>query len=644
MGAEMMVKKVSEGFFSEEKKQKTVVFWGRLCPQFTLQETKVFWFFFSRKNILAFLSSCCFTVAAAQTPPMAPFWAKRLTGYLPAADGTRLRYSVLLPPGAGPFPVLINYSGYDPGVIGSPPYLREDTAMSPSLDRTLVQQGYAVMGVSARGTGCSQGKFDFLGPAYGLDGRDAVEFAAAQAWSDGRVGMVNWSWAGMSQLATASDRPPHLRAIAPGMVLGDPRLDSWYPGGVPAPAFINDWRDFLHQRWQAVREAAGAENDQSCLAQLARNFAYEDQEPITRQVFRHPLRDDWIGSRVLRDRTHLIDVPVLSMESFQDEAVTSREGYYQETLDPDKVWMLQTNGGHDLYDSLAFRPLLLAFLDHFVKGLDNGFQRRPHLTVWMDTSTDASAEPAASRAAKPGWAFTWPSITPTVAPLRLALHAGGLLASGIDAGGAPDHFAYPVPGPTIDAGFDRGIWGKQPNAWQSGSLAYTSSAFAQDQLAYGSASADLWVSSTLPDFDLQVTLTDVRPDGQEMFVQRGWLRVSDRNLNTTRSTPLRPVLADTVDSIQPLDPGRPVLARVEIDKFSFVFRKSDRIRLWIDTPSQSGGYGFSYISLPGTNTIWHDTAHPSALVLGMVAGVPIAGAAPRCGTPIKEPCRLDPVH
>src|SRR5208337_1514830 len=156
-----------------------------------------------------------------------PFWGKRLTGYLTAHDGLNLRYSVLLPKGEGPFPVILNYSGYDPGAIGGLAYLHNDTAMSRSLDRTLLEHGYAVMGINARGTGCSEGTFDFLGRNYGLDGADAVEWAAKQPWSSGAVGMANWSWAGMSQVATASERPPHLRAIAPGMVLTDPRLDSW---------------------------------------------------------------------------------------------------------------------------------------------------------------------------------------------------------------------------------------------------------------------------------------------------------------------------------------------------------------------------------------------------------------------------------
>lgn len=577
--------------------------------------------------------------------PIKPFWARRVTGYLTTADGVRLRYSVLLPKPTGRVPVIINYSGYDPGAIGGSAYLQGDTAMSPNIDRTLIRHGYAVMGVNARGTGCSQGEFDFLGPKYGEDGRDAIEFAARQPWSDGAVGMANWSWAGMSQIETASYRPLHLKAIAPGMVLGDPRLDSWEPGGVPAPAFIADWRMFLHSRWAAVKASAESEHDSRCIDQIARNLLGEEKNAITTEVMRHPLRDGWIETRDLRLRTHLIQVPVLSMESFQDEAVTSREGYYQETLNPSQVWMVQTNGGHDLYESLAFRPTLIAFFDRFVKGMHNGFERRPHLEVWMNTVSSGKGFHGYNEAATAGWVFHRQSIRVDVRPVAFALAARGtLLPDGAaTSAGPPDHFRYPSPGPEVDTGFTEDSWGAQPADWKTGSLAYTSAPLAHDLLAYGSGSVDLYVSSTSSNADLQLTLTDVTPQGEEVFIQRGWLRLSDRAIDNVASTRLRPVLIDTPEAIRALDPGVPVLARVELNKFAFAFRKGARIRIWIDTPSFWGGYGFAYDPIPATISIWHDAAHPSQLVLGELDDVPLpTPAGSPCGK-LKEPCRRDPL-
>jgi uncharacterized protein len=578
--------------------------------------------------------------------PIKKFWARRITGYLRTRDGISLRYSVLLPAGVGRFPVALIYSGYDTGSIGGAAYLRNNVTFSADLDRTLVEHGYAVMGVNARATGCSGGNhFTLLGPTYGEDGRDAIEFAAQQPWSDGKVGMYGWSWSGMSQLATAADRPPHLEAIAPGMVMGDSRLDNASPGGVFQPYMGWAWRSFLHERWQAARESAEAEHDDRCLQHLKRNLELEEENSIARNLFRHPLRDAWTERQRLNLRTHLISVPVLSMESFQDEAVSSREGYYQETLDPERTWIVQSNGPHDLYESLRFRRILVAFLDRFVRGLSNGFARRPHLTVWMDTRSNGTGPHGYMEAATPGWRFTSVKPFPVVRAVSFTLTRGGRLETGAHGSGKPDAYAYPVPGPVVDVESDRPAWGPLAPEWRKGSLAYTSSPLERDVLAYGPASVDLWLSSNTPDTDLQVTLTEVRPDGQEMFLQRGWLRLSDRALNEARSTAVRPVLLDEPQTMQVLDPGVPVLARVEINKFAAVLRKGSRIRLWIDTPSSTGLYRFDYVSLRATNEIWHDRGHPSRLVMGDLElpnmQVPLRRAP--CGTVMMEPCRQDPL-
>ncbi|MCB0871111.1 MAG: CocE/NonD family hydrolase, partial [Solirubrobacterales bacterium] len=120
-------------------------------------------------------------------------WAERLTGYMDARDGMDLKYSVLLPPGDGPFPAIMNYSGYDPGSIGGTAYQAGNTTMDPELDAKLLKAGYAVVGVNMRGTGCSDGNFSLFANEWGTDGYDAVEWTADQPWSNGKVGMANWS-------------------------------------------------------------------------------------------------------------------------------------------------------------------------------------------------------------------------------------------------------------------------------------------------------------------------------------------------------------------------------------------------------------------------------------------------------------------
>lgn len=574
-----------------------------------------------------------------------PFWGKRVTGYLKAADGTELRYSVLLPNASGKFPVLVRYSGYDSGSIGGAAYLGDNETFSVTTDKQLVEQGYAVMGVQARGTGCSQGTFDFLGPQYGTDGRDAIEFAASQSWSDGNVGMFGWSWAGMSQLMTAEEQPKHLKAIAPGMVLGDARGDSWAPGGVPNQEFTTTWHWFVDQRWEAVKASAKAENDERCLAQVAQNQGKVVATSLMYNMIRHPLRDEWVQQRSPRDRAAQIKVPVLSMQAWQDEAVLAREGYYQERLDPKQLWMVQASGGHNLYESERFRKKLVAFLDHFVKGQSNGFEKTPRVEVWQETvAENREGRHGANETATPTWTIERDSFPIKPKAVTFALSEKGQLIENGKGSGAPDGYNYPIPGPDVNTFLKDNAWGPQHPIWREGSLAYTTAPLTRDLLTYGTASADIWLTTFLsPDTDLQVTVTEVRPDGQEVFVQRGWLRMSARKLDEARSTPLRPWLLDTPDAIQPMLPNVPALGRMEIPPFSHAFRKGSQLRIWIDAPSRTGGYGFNYFSIASRNSVLHDEAHPSQLVVGELTGVDIPSALPACDTLLKQPCRPDPL-
>jgi len=565
---------------------------------------------------------------------------------LEAGDGVRLRYSVLLPEGSGPFPVLVRYSGYDSGSIGGATYLEDNETFSVALDKFLLEHGYAIMGVQARGTGCSEGVFDFLGPDYGTDGRDAVEFAARQPWSTGNIGMFGWSWAGMSQLMSAAQRPQGLKAIAPGMVLGDARSDSWAPGGVPAPEFVSGWHWFLDQRHAAVRTSARSEGDQACLARLDENQVNIRTHSLMYQLLRHPLRDDWVKQRSPRDRTHLIEVPVLSMSTWQDEAVMAREGYYQHTLNPDKLWLVQSNGPHDLYESVHFRPILLAFFDRFVKGIENGFERRAHVEIWQETTSKGHADPHDDmEQATPGWVIKRARFPLDIHPVIFTLAGNGRLLDGAADAEGGDTYQYPVPGPDVNTYENPDAWGTLNPGWRNGALAYTSAPLLRDLLSYGPASVDLWLStSTGPDFDVQVTLTHILPDGQEMYVQRGWLRMSARKLDEEKSTPLLPWRVDTPDSVQPVYPDEPVLGRVELPPFSHPFRKGSRIRIWIDAPGRTGGNGFDVFALPARITLLHNIEYPSRLVLGELRDLDIPSASAACGQILSQPCRPDPLR
>jgi putative CocE/NonD family hydrolase len=81
-----------------------------------------------------------------------------------------------------------------------------------------VPHGYAVVLQDMRDRHRSQGTKEYFHsatPHTGEDGYDTIEWIASRPWSNGRTGMVGSSYAGITQIRTALERPPHLTAIWP---------------------------------------------------------------------------------------------------------------------------------------------------------------------------------------------------------------------------------------------------------------------------------------------------------------------------------------------------------------------------------------------------------------------------------------------
>src|SRR5690606_12678772 len=130
--------------------------------------------------------------------------------YIQMRDGTLLAAMVRLPGGPGPFPTVVEYSGY---AVADP-----DNQQPVSLLAGVL--GYATVGVNMRGSGCSGGVFDLFDLPTTADGYDVIETVAAQPWvKDGKVGMIGISFSGISQLFVAGARPPHLAGITPLSVI-----------------------------------------------------------------------------------------------------------------------------------------------------------------------------------------------------------------------------------------------------------------------------------------------------------------------------------------------------------------------------------------------------------------------------------------
>ena len=110
-----------------------------------------------------------------------------------------------------------------------------------SENEYLVERGYVQVVVDVRGTGSSGGYWNDFGPREQLDGPEVVEWAARQPWSNGNVGMWGSSYMAITQILTAAQQPPHLKAIFPIIPMGDCYRDMVFPGGQNNTGFIPFW-------------------------------------------------------------------------------------------------------------------------------------------------------------------------------------------------------------------------------------------------------------------------------------------------------------------------------------------------------------------------------------------------------------------
>ncbi len=629
-----------------------------------------------------------FTVAGLDDVPPTSFYAEQRLpaggfGYLETRDGTTLSVNVVLPGPAdgGPYPTVVEYSGYDPS--------NPDAQGFPQLFTTL---GYAYVGVNVRGSGCSGGSFRFFEDAQLLDGYDTIEAIAAQPWvQDNRVGMVGVSYPGISQLFVASTRPPSLAAITPLSVIDDSYQGVIYPGGVLNTGFGVEWtQDRMNetapegQQWTADRIAGG---DEECAANQRLRLQNPD---LVAEIEANPYYTaelgDPIAPRTFVDR---IDVPVFVAGAWQDEQTGGR---FATMLDhftgSPHFYASLVNGLHtESIGSTAIFARYVEFLDLYVgervPSLDaarvvlpvlaSGIFGTDQVTLPPDRFTGQTYEQAlatfeadppiqvlfeegaAGRGVLPGtpqprWVESFDSWPVPATADRLYLGADGQLAAQPPATEeAVSYTADPdaLPATFFDADAGGSVWAydvtwdwQQPPAGTAAS--FVSSPLTADLVAVGSASADLFIRSDADDTDLEVTISEIRPDGQEIYVQSGWLRASHRALDDTASTELRPVATHTEEDAAPLAADEWNPARVEILPFAHAFRAGSRIRVTVDAPGNNRAqWAFETISDGETVEVGVGGNAASSIVLPVVTGVDVPPRYPSC-TLRGQPCRPAP--
>src|SRR5882672_7258569 len=160
-------------------------------------------------------------------------------------DGARLKADVFRPKSASRFPVIINMGSYQKDKLWVPPADLEEKP-NPTMNWETVNplwwvpRGYASVRVDGRGSGQSPGQHEPWSHSEAVDFYDAIEWAAAQPWCNGKVGLNGISYYAMNQWFVANLSPPSLKAIIPWEGAADLYRDALYHGGIFS-VFMANW-------------------------------------------------------------------------------------------------------------------------------------------------------------------------------------------------------------------------------------------------------------------------------------------------------------------------------------------------------------------------------------------------------------------
>jgi hypothetical protein len=274
------------------------------------------------------------------------------------------------------------------------------------------------------------------------------------------------------------------------------------------------------------------------------------------------------------------------------------------------------------------------------------YEGEPAVRILFDNGTGTS-DPGTPGAGFEAHFSAWP--IPELAPTAWYFAEGGLLTPDAPGTTGADTFTYDSSNAqnTSLHGASDEVWHAHPNwDWQplpdGKAVSYATAPLEQDVVMAGSGSVDLWLSSTAPDTDVQVTLSEIRPDGLETYVQNGWLRASHRKIDEAASSELRPVQTHREEDAAPLPTGDFALARVELFPFAHAFRAGSRIRISVESP---GGdrvlWKFRALDATGNqlNSIGRGGATASRIVLPVVPGLDAPTPLPVCPALRGQPCR-----
>jgi len=544
-------------------------------------------------------------------------------------DGVTLRADIYRPKAEGKFPVLLVRTPYD-------------KTGSMGFGLRAAARGYAVIAQDVRGRFESEGEwYPFKNESQ--DGYDTVEWAAALPYSNGKVGMFGGSYVGATQFLAAIAKPPHLSGICPNVTASNYH-DGWtYQGGAFEQWFNESWATGLAKNTMRRRlEAGGNAIGWTKILPLRGYPVLEAPEseglaPYFTDWLAHPNYDDYWKQWSIEDHYAQVQVPVLSFAAWYDiflggslknfvrlktEAGTEAAKRGQR--------LAVTVGGHAGQSSTGkvgavefgnklpadLDEITLRWYDWLLKGEANGVEKEKPVKIFVMGKNEWRDED------------DWPLAR--AKNTRYFLHSSGA-ANGLGGNGSlstvapadekPDQYVYDpndavptIGGPLCCGALPTGIGpeDQRPAEARSDVLVYTTPAFAKDTEVTGPVSLDLYVSSSAVDTDFTGMLVDVWPNGFAQNLTSGILRLRYRNSQE------KPELAN---------PGETYHIGVDLWSTSNVFLAGHKLRLEVSSSNfprfdrnlnTGEEQARATRMIKATNVIYHDKAHPSALVVPVV--------------------------
>ena len=457
-------------------------------------------------------------------------------------DGVTIYADVFRPVGNDVCPAILAWSPYGKEIGGQ---MLDDVPLRSGvpLDATSglekfegpdpaywVAHGYAVVNPDKRGAYMSEGNLLYWGHEDALDGCDVIEWIASQKWCNGKVGMSGNSWLTVSQWFIAAERPEHLAAIAPWEGFCDHYRESGTRGGIPMP-------EFPEMIAETFSSAHGMLEDQP------------------RMIVEKPfLCDYWLDKAA---RVENIDIPAYVVASYTNSVHThgTFAGYRRMASKEKWLRVHNTNEWFDYYTPENVDDLR-RFFDHYLKGMDNGWEKTPKVRLSV---LNPGGRDIVGRAED-----EFPLAHTVYRKLYLSAADSTLQASlpqqeitDIYQSAAKDNkvtYRYRMDKPTEITGYMK---------------------------------LHLWVSAPdHDDMDLAVRVEKLSKDGQPLpdragnrIVATGQLRVSLRQLDTLRTTEAEPYYTFTGE--QKLKPGEIVPVEIEIWPMGLFFEKGEILQLTV---------------------------------------------------------------